>query len=300
MKREMPQGWLRQPERSTVWVLRATVWIALHIGRRVAQALLYPGCLYFLLFSVRARAASRAYLARVLPRRPRIVDVFRHYHTFASTILDRVYLLAGRTEGFQITIHGEPLVRDLLTRRQGCLLLGAHFGSFEILRAVAWRQPTLALYFLMYEENSRKMSHTLGAINPGVADFLIALGQPDTMLKVRDRVREGGWVGCLADRVVSGDRVAAQKFLGRDAPFPIGPFRLAAALRCPVLTMVGVHRGDRRYDVHFDLLADAANGASEAQITDWMARYAARLESHCRAAPYNWFNFYSFWDEPAA
>jgi predicted LPLAT superfamily acyltransferase len=299
MKREFPQAWLRQSERSSAWSMRAIIWIALRIGRRAARAWLYPGCLYFLLFSVHARAASCEYLARVLSRRPRLADVFRHYHTFAVTVLDRVYLLACRSEGFRINVHGEPLVRDLWKRRQGCILLGAHFGSFEILRAVGWRQPGLPVYFLMYEENSRKISETLKAINPGIADYLIPLGQPDTMLKVRDRVREGGWVGCLADRNISGDRTAMHEFLGREAPFPVGPFRLAAALRCPVLTMFGVYRGDRSYDVYFDLLADASNGAGEPQIAEWMKRYAARLESHCRGAPYNWFNFYPFWDAAA-
>jgi hypothetical protein len=29
-------------------------------------------------------------------------------------------------------------------------------------------------------------------------------------------------------------------------------------------------------------------------------RYAARLEHHARQAPYNWFNFYDFWERSDA
>jgi hypothetical protein len=29
-----------------------------------------------------------------------------------------------------------------------------------------------------------------------------------------------------------------------------------------------------------------------------MAQYVAQLERYCRAAPYNWFNFYDFWHSP--
>jgi predicted LPLAT superfamily acyltransferase len=296
-----PQAWLRQPERSHTWALRAFFWLALRIGWRAARAFLYPITLYFLLSSVRSRAASREYLARALARQPEFIDQFRHYYTFAETILDRVFLLAGRREEFRITIHGEPLVRDLFEHQRGCILLGAHFGSFEILRAVGWQQPDLRLYFLMFEENAQKIRRALGEINPGVADFLIPLGRLETMLNVRDRVVDGGWVGCLADRCVSGDKVFMQPFLGRDAPFPLGPFRLARALRCPVLTMFGVYRGDRRYDVHFELLADGADGPSNGDVVQtWVARYAGRLERHCREAPYNWFNFYAFWNEGSA
>jgi predicted LPLAT superfamily acyltransferase len=295
MRRAMTQAWLRQPERSTTWALRAIIWIALRVGRGAARALLYPICLYFLVFSVRARAASREYLARVLSRRPTFRDCYRHYYTFGATILDRVFLLAGRDKEFEIALHGEPLVIDLFTRQQGCILLGAHFGSFEILRAVGRRQPGLSVYFLMFEENSRKITEALREINTRVPDFLIPLGLPDTMLRVRDRVREGGWVGCLADRGVGDDKIVMRAFLGRDAAFPVGPFRLAAALRCPVLTMFGIYRRNRRYDVHFELLVDPKSGVGDTQIDAWIDQYVARLEHHCRDAPFNWFNFYDFW-----
>jgi predicted LPLAT superfamily acyltransferase len=32
------------------------------------------------------------------------------------------------------------------------------------------------------------------------------------------------------------------------------------------------------------------------ETQSWMQRYLARLEHYARLAPYNWFNFYSFWD----
>ena len=67
---------------------------------------------------------------------------------------------------------------------------------------------------------------------------------------------------------------------------------MAAMLRRPVVLMLGLHRGGRRYDVVFETIA--ARPAEEA-IEDTMRRYVERLEYHCRRAPYNWFNFYDFW-----
>ncbi len=297
----MTQSWLRQPERSTTWALRTIIWIALRVGRRAARLLLHPISLYFLAFSIESRAASGNYLTRVLGRAPRLAERLRHYHTFAATILDRVFLLAGRSNDFDIDVRGESMLDELFQRNEGCILLGAHFGSFEILRAVAWRNPKKRLYVVMYEDNARKINRALSAVNPQIADDLIPLGKPDTMLRVQEKIASGAFVGFLADRLVGGEKFLLQRFLGARAPFPTGPFRLAATLRCPTLTMFGVYRGDRRYEVHFEPLADPASldrHEREPWVADCIARYAARLERQCRDAPFNWFNFYAFWDGP--
>ncbi len=77
-------------------------------------------------------------------------------------------------------------------------------------------------------------------------------------------------------------------FLGQPAPFPEGPFRMAAMLKAPVVTMFGLYRGGRCYDIEFEALDMSDLDAA-------MAEYVRRLECHCRSVPYNWFNFYRFW-----
>ena len=39
---------------------------------------------------------------------------------------------------------------------------------------------------------------------------------------------------------------------------------------------------------------------NEKCIEQAVRTYAARLEHYCRQAPYNWFNFYDFWNGPGA
>ncbi|MGA7986605.1 MAG: glycosyltransferase family 2 protein, partial [Burkholderiales bacterium] len=58
------------------------------------------------------------------------------------------------------------------------------------------------------------------------------------------------------------------------------------------------YRGGRRYDVRLEPFAERIEldrRDREASLRPWVERYAARLEHHCREAPYNWFNFYDFW-----
>ena len=71
-----------------------------------------------------------------LVQEPRVADLYRHFLTFASTILDRVFLLKGRYSAFEVRTHGEDIVADLVKRGGGCFLLGAHMGSFEVVRAL--------------------------------------------------------------------------------------------------------------------------------------------------------------------
>jgi predicted LPLAT superfamily acyltransferase len=290
--------WTTRPERGALPLIRAMAWLALHLGRPAARLLLFPISLYYLLFSGAARRASRDYLERVLPRRPGLADVWRHFHCFATCVLDRVFLLTGQTQLFDLRVTGEAMVLDILRRRTGCILLGAHFGSFEAARALGRRHADLRISLVMYEENARKIKSVLTAIDPELARDVIALGASDSMIRVGERLERGDVVGILADRSIAAEATQRFPFLGSPAAFPQGAFRMAALMRCPVVLMMAAYRGGRRYDVVFETLIDAAPpppGGRAAQVEEAMRRYVERLEHYCRAAPFNWFNFYDFW-----
>ena len=176
--------------------------------------------------------------------------------------------------------------------------MGAHVGSFAVLHAVGRQQPGLRVAMVMYEENARKLNAALRAINPAAQQDIVALGHTDSMLKVHELLESGSVVGMLADRRLNTDTTRPIMFLGELAEFPVGPFRMAAILRRPVLFMVGLYGGGNRYDIHFEVLADFSDikaGGRDAAVQAAMVRYAQLLELYCRAAPFNWFNFFDFW-----
>lgn len=303
MKQTSRQPWLAQRERSNETAQSMLVWIGRKLGRRVGRAVLVPVCLYFLLFSLRARAASRDYLRRALGRRPKTIDLFRHYYAFATVALDRVFFLCDRWDLFEFEIRGEQVLQERLDRGQGCFLLGAHLGSFEALRAPA-RQRGLRVNLVMFEENAQNTARVLRTVNPDLDNDVIALGTPDSMLRLAERLAAGGWVGMLGDRVLQDGALVQAPFLGGTAAFPIAPFRIAAIAGQPIVLMVGLYRGANRYELHFEHLAEAPslNRANrDSVLRELVHRYAARLEYYCRIAPYNWFNFFDYWvdDHPS-
>ena len=297
-----PAVWAHTPERSNRLMLRVMTWISLHLGRPVARAVLYAIAAYFLTFAPTARRMSRSYFRRVLklpsPAAVGWRHLFRHFLWFASVTHDRVYLVNERFDLFDIRVHNQALIDDLVAGGQGVFLIGAHMGSFEVLRAIGRKQPGLRVAMVMYEENARKINAALRAINPAVQQDIVSLGHADSMLRVHELIEAGSVVGMLADRCLNHDTTRPVPFFGEPAEFPVGPFRMAAILRRPVLFMVGLYGGGNRYAIHFETLADFSAipaGGRKAAVQAAMVRYAMLLEQHCRTAPYNWFNFFNFW-----
>ena len=301
-------AWTRAPERGNAFALRLITRIAMTCGRRFTRRLLHPITLYFMFFAPAARRQSRRYLARALGRPAGLRDDYRHVHTFTQTILDRVYLLRGRLDLFDISVHGSDHIDATLAEGRGAFLVGGHVGSFEVMRAIGQAHDGLRVAMVMYPDNAHQINEALRAVAPANEPHVIALGRVQSMLAVRDWLDGGGLAGMLGDRSLEGasDRTAVLRlpFLGTDAGFGDGPVRLAALLRRRILFMAGIYLGGKRYEVRFEPLADFSApmdaAEREARVAQAVRDYAARLEELCRAHPYNWFNFHDFWGEDRA
>ena len=295
--------WASTPERGSTRVLRIGVFVALHLGRALSLILLHPAAAYFFLFGPSIRRASRAYLRRVLDREPTARDRYRQIYYFAVTLLDRLYFLKGRHELFEVAVEGEALMLEALTGGQGAFLLGSHLGSFAPLATIGRHRPDLKVAMAMYEAQAGPLNTFFSVTQAQDTPEIIPLGHLEAMLRIRDCLDAGTFVGILADRTLADAPAQSVPFLGRAAPFPVGPMRVAAALRRPVIFMTSVYRGDNRYLAVFDRIADFSQPTPqgrEAAVREAIVRYAQLLEHYTRSDPYNWFNFYDFWQDAAA
>jgi len=293
--------WASQNERGSVLAMKLISWIAFVFGRKVSRALLYPICLYFILLASRSTQSSRQYLTRALGRPPRWSEVFRHYYCFASVLLDRAFMVSGRKIDLEIGDHNVALVRRYVAEGRGCLLLGAHFGSFDVPRQAGLERVGADIHMMMYEENARKLNLVFESLGAQESMKVIPIGTVDSLIRAKECLDRGEWVGILADRAVDTDRLIRVPFLGGEASFPAGPFLIANALKVPVIFFACPFLGGNRYVENFEIFADEVSldrPNREADLERWVRRYAERVEHHCRLAPYNWFNFYDFWAEP--
>ena len=296
----MTSRWIRQAERGSRPLVLLIGWITLKIGRWAARPLLYPITLYFFLTASEQRRASRQFLTRIRGRTAGWWSVLRHFHSFACTILDRVYFVAGNYRRFELSLHGADAALEQMMKGRGCILLGAHLGSFEVMRMFGMIDDRVEVKVLMYEEHNATLTDLIYSLDPRFSDSIIPIGGLDSLLRVHECLSRGELVGILGDRVAENDRTTRCLFLGREATFPAGPMLLASALKVPVQLFFGLYLGKNRYALHFEPFADEVairRTHREEDVQLWTQRYADRLEHYARMAPYNWFNFYDFWGE---
>jgi predicted LPLAT superfamily acyltransferase len=288
-------SWKAKAERGSAALIHLIAWLARAVGRPLCRGLLYPIVLYFVVTDGTARRASREFLGRAQGRRARWRDVFAHIHSFAATLLDRVYMAAGDFDRFEVAVEGEPLVAEALAAGKGCVLLGSHLGSFDFMalkNKVLYDRPVTLLMRLDDRARVRRIA--------GIDDSklsIIPLGRFDSYLRAYEVLQHGGIVVVLADRSEKAAALASH-FLGAPALFPVGPHALAARAGARMLMGFGLYEGGARYRLEFvDLGPAAPAGSRGAALQPSVDRYVAVLERYARRYPHNWFNFYPYWQD---
>lgn len=270
-------------------------------GRRLTRLALTSAALYYAAFWPSARRSSKEYLARV-GRAVSFGEVVRHLWCFAVTVMDRLLFVQDRFDDFEIHRHGHEHLVELIENKRGAILLGAHLGSFEVMRtqSVAFDIP---INIVGDFGNAEMINGVLRRLNPRIDARLINArdGGLELALKVREAVERGELVAILGDRTRDDTDTVTVDFLGGKATLPTGPYALASVLGCPVYFTVAVHTAPNRYDLYCEPFAESIRlprGRRQEALMEYVQRYANRLEHYCHLAPHNWFNFFDFWRTP--
>ncbi len=132
-------------------------------------------------------------------------------------------------------------------------------------------------------------------------------GSIRTAFEIRACIDRGELVAILADRIDPGSRARLHEvpFLGRAALFPISPFLLATTLDCPLLLSLCVRDDNPGYQAIVRPLRpiepEAAPLRDRAErhraATSALHQYVRLVEQVCYRTPYQWCNFYDFWNQ---
>lgn len=294
-----PANWLNRRERGTVFGIRAAFRFATLMGRPLTKVLVATIALWYRLFDRRSVQHSRDWLRRVTGREPGFWAVYRHLYTFAQAVLDRAFLLTGRTRSLVFTQTGLDLLRQQQATGRGAVLLGAHLGSYEAMRA-GGENDALRIRIVGYFANAKMINSLMAELNPNWSTQVFHLGEDPigVMANVQECIERGDFVAVMGDRTGLNERIVEAPFLGQPAAFASGPFLMAALLRCPVYLVFGLYRAPNRYDLYCERFAERIElprKDREQALRRYAAAYAARVEHHARLAPENWFNFFDFW-----
>lgn len=301
------EHWSRRSERGSGLGLRITAWLHRHVGRWLAAPIVWMVATYFFLTGPAARRASREYLARLHAHtgggspRPSLWATYRHFLAFGSAAHDK---MAGWVdEGLlgRFDFPGFEVLRAARESGRGALIIGAHLGNLDLMRAVARRYGLVGFHAIVYHAHSAKFTGMVRSVAPESEHGLVHVPDfgPVTAMRLRELIDRGECVVIVGDRTPPSEngQTVTVDFLGAPAEFPRGPYVLAAALECPVYLLFCLRDGDihRVEVVH---MADRVSlpRSSRFQELARLARvYAAHLEQRCARHPLQWFNFYDFW-----
>jgi len=276
-------------------------------GYTVGMIFGFLAVLYFFISGRVSRRASRQYLEhlhKVSPESgvaPTLKNVFLHHWHFGVNIIDRMYFWQGKLDRFRFTYEGRDKVFHYLNQGQGILMIGAHMGSFDAMRAFS-HDKGLRVNVVMYRAHARKFNFLLKKLNPTANLNVVEFEGSDMarIFELKEMLENGEVVAILGDRVApfGTPREHRISFLGEPAPFPQNPWILAGLLGCPVFFANGVRKGRREYHIMVEPVAEQIvmpRKAREQQIRIYMSEYVTKLESLCKKHPFEWFNFYNFW-----
>ena len=300
--------WADLGESTFVAGMRLLAWVHRRFGRAPFRLLMLPVLAWMLLVRPSARRASRQYLDRLqaahgaLGHAPRAGDVLRHFAAFGETLLDKALAASGRYPFDRVRIDGALPTPE---QGRGGVIVTAHVGCLELCQALAERQPGLELKVLVHTRHAQRFNAWLQRLHPAQRIELLQVTEFDPAVAERlgSFVERGGWVAIVGDRVpVQASKTVQHRFLGHPAPWPIGAYVLAALWRCPLVFMACVRAGDHHRLLLrcLSLRVELPRRGREAALAAYVASYVAQIESLLVEAPYEWFNFFDFWAQPAA
>lgn len=280
--------WYAQREQSAGrWRILA-LWLVYRVfGKHAVNILLWPIFLFIYPWCKPARAAlAQYYRVASVPPRP-----FRHLLAFAQSMMDKTDACTLCRNPPRFTVSG-----DAGWDRGGVFLVSTHLGCIEVLPALQMRRPTGrppavhafqqighdAIFTSLFVKHLGGRFHLHAVEDIGV----------ETAAGMQENIRRGDLVIMAGDRVSAGmadsmkpPPVYRREFFGRQCAFPKGVFVFARLMECPVFAIDCVKTGFNSYEVRTKRLGG-----------DLVSDFVRFLESETRLFPYQWFQFFPFFD----
>lgn len=304
--------WSRTQERGTVLGIKLLLAIYTLLGRGVFNLILRGVMRYYHLTGKRARNASEQYLFQLKAyaeqqniELPAELTSYNHLLSFGHTMLDKLAAWKGDFSAENLTIHGQDQFENMVANQQGVLILGSHLGNIELCRALGRRHSNIKINALVFTEHAERFNSVMKAVNPQSDLNLIQVTSmgPDTAILLQQKLEQGEWIVIVGDRTSTSKegRSVWAEFLGKEAPFPQGPFMLASVLKAPVFLLFGLRDDSQakpHFNVYFEHFSDRIElprKTREQSLKQVVQQYADRLQHYTLKAPLQWYNFFNFW-----
>ena len=301
--------WSAIEERGTILGMQVLFTFYRLVGRRLLWLILFPVVCYLYCTNSITRHAARDFLTRVYSyKKQRSITAnfwqgLKLHCAFADSAFDKIDTWLGKITKADIDYVDRDGIKEVVERKQGGIFIGSHLGNLEVCRALSTMKETTVINVLVFTENALKFNQLLEKVNNKVTVNLIQVRDigPGLAVTLKEKVEAGQAIVIVGDRtsVSIGGRVIYAPFLGEQAPFAQGPFILAALLECPVYWIFCI-KSQGRFKLIFEHYSDRLilPRKQRAEVLQQIIEnYAQRLSHYAVIYPYQWFNFYDFWQK---
>ncbi len=275
------------------------VFLIKNIGVDAAYILLSLVAVYFIPFAPKATSAIWKYSRRIL-KNGRIISalfVYRNFLNLGQALIDKVAVSAGRYRDYSFEFSEPEEVKQILNSDKGVVIIGAHFGNWEV-GAPFFDKYNKKMRVVMMDKEYQNIKKVLEAqkVEDKFKVITIQEGTFSYLFEIRDALARGEYIAIQGDRLSKSEKHSDLMFMGREASFPLGPFVLASRLNSPVVFYFAVRTGHKKYRFDFTLSKSSMTGGTRQCEVLLLNEYVKSLEEAVSEFPEQWFNYYDFWN----
>lgn len=272
-------------------------------GRRLAYFFTYPVVGYYMLFRPDLRRRTRHYLRRRFPDRAgfaAFADSFNLSLSFARVLVDRAIVGILGPDSLDVQFDSYEQIQKLLDQGSGLILMNAHVGC--------WQASMSSLHML------QRPVHLLIKREPGDVDrhyhehqkeappynIIDPDNLPASAVEIVGALQRGEIVSVMGDRVFGNDRNRLRvPFLGQEAIFPVGAYKIAAATGAPIAVLFSRKTGPRSYALELAgvIHVKPAEDRHLDGLRPYVLQFVQYLEEYVRNNPYQFYNFHDIWQK---
>ncbi len=266
------------------------------IGIRFAYFILYFLAFYYLLFSREGTRASMCYFNKRLGY-SKFRSFFKSYknnYVFGQTIIDKFVIKSGFRNKYTYDFDGGSLITDLLKEKKGGILISAHVGNFEIAEYFFNEIDDFSQINLVTTDNEHQaIKEQLDKFNTSTnIKFILIKNDLSHIFEINNALKRNELICFTGDRYFEGTKTLKGNLLGKEASFPAGPFLLGSRLKVPVLFVYVMKETAKHYHLYSRRAIFKNRDAN-----DLLNNYIKSMETVLKKYPYQWFNFFDFWND---
>jgi len=266
------------------------------LGIGFAYALLYFVAFYYFLFSVQGRKASYRYFRDRLgySKLKSFIGVYRNNYVFGQTLIDKAAISSGLRNKYSFEFDGVELLKKMLDDNKGGVLISAHVGNFELAQFFFDEIDGQSKIHLVTTDTEHQAIKTYleGISKQSKIKFIVIRDDLSHIFEINQALQQNDLVCFTGDRYIEGGKVMVEELLDKEARFPAGTFMIGSRLQVPVV-FVYVMKESKRHYHFFAREANFENRDAKALLKN----YTRSVEWILSKYPYQWFNFYDFWED---